>query len=107
MRWGSQLADDPGVISRIRAAGRALDTSDKVVLFVTGLVGFLAVALVAGIFIAIFYAPENTEGLLPLIELVSNAFLMLTGAIVGYIGGQGVERGRRSDPPPPPERTDA
>ena len=71
-------------------------------LFVTGLVGFLAVALVIGVFAAAFWAPAESN-IDQLVELISNAFLMLTGAIVGYIGGQGIERGRQGRENPPPD----
>jgi hypothetical protein len=72
---------------------RDLPTSDRVLLFVTGLVGFLAVTLVLGMFAAAFFGPDDLD-IGPIVELISNAFLMLTGAIVGYIGGQGVARGK-------------
>ena len=99
------------MIKRLRKANSELATADKVILFVTALVGFLAIALVLGIFASVFWAPGNDD-ILPLIELISNAFLMLTGAIVGYIGGQGVERGKHNeyDPriePPAQETPDA
>ena len=84
------------MINRIREANRHLATSDKVVLFVTVLIGFLAITLVVGMFVAAIWGPERLD-LTPIVELISNAFLMLTGAIVGYIGGQGVARGREAE----------
>jgi hypothetical protein len=82
-------------MTRLRAATSHLETHDKVLLFVTGLVGFLAVVLVVGMFVAAIWGPERLD-LTPIVELISNAFLMLVGAIVGYIGGQGVARGRNT-----------
>ena len=90
------------MISRLRKANSTLETQDKVLLFVTFLVGFLAVTLVVGMFAAAIWGPERLD-LTPIVELISNAFLMLTGAIVGYIGGQGVAR---SHTPPPEGETD-
>jgi hypothetical protein len=85
------------MVNRIMRANRDLPTPDKVLLFVTVLVGFLAITLVIGMFVAAIFGPPGID-ITPIVELISNAFLMLTGAIVGYIGGQGVAK---AYPPPP------
>ena len=75
-----------------------------VVLFITFLVGFIAVVLVLGAFVAAFLAPESDIS--PVGELLANILTTLVGVIVGYIGGRAVSVQQSKTPPEetPPEQ---